>query len=899
MPSDEPELPMFVADDSQDQTQSFFTIVSGTKISHYRIVEKIGAGGMGEVYLAQDTELDRKVALKFLPPHLCQDEDCRKRFKREAQAAAKLSHPNIIHVYEVSEYQGRPFFAMEHVEGRSLRDIKAEELDIDRIVGIAIQLCDGLHTAHVSGVTHRDIKPSNIIIDSSGRPKLLDFGLATVKGSEHLTKTGSTLGTVGYMSPEQIEGKATDARSDLFSLGVVLYELIANKSPFRRSDETATLKAILQDTPEPLARYKSGVSDDLQRIISKLLEKDPTLRYQSAPGVIPDLKKLSVTSTASVAIERKRDRWNQYVVPSAVVVLLAVLAIWHFGFRDQAPSGSSDDKRIMLAVLPFENLGGPEDEYFADGITDEITSKVSILDGLGVIARTSILQYKGTTKRIVEIGSELNVDYILEGTIRWDKSGEVERIRITPQLIRVSDETHLWSDNIQRDLSQIFEVQEDIATSIARALNVTLLTGDQEALDNRPTDNLEAYSKYLRATALDAFKKQSCLTSLSLLSDAIQLDSSFALAYAELSFRMSAYHYHHAMTIRSDTVGRAAEYARKAIGLDPKLPAGYRALGQYYYWVENDFDLALQQFGVALDLNPNNSEVLWSVALVNRKMGRWEEALEYFEQANILDPSSFDSDYLQTMYYLKRYGRALSLVDNWLLFHPDSWPLRISRAYILGHLSNDLNEFVNNIPDDNNDNLASGLSLDILAHLRFMQRDYEASIRIMRRGRELATNPLIIALYHVHLGQVERYLGGNSNSVYSDSAIQILESLTTKNLNRYTARHSVDAIASSALALACGQKGDTLRARLLVDVALRTDVDKYDWSNAFFVKYFGSLALITIGDFDQAIDLLEELLSMPSFVSLLEVKYEPHYDPLRDHPRFQALIEKYEKKYGT
>ncbi|UCG61321.1 MAG: serine/threonine protein kinase, partial [Candidatus Zixiibacteriota bacterium] len=269
-----------------DRTRSFVSLAAGTLISHYKIINKIGAGGMGEVYLAQDTQLDRQVALKFLPPHLCADEDCRKRFKREAQAAAKLDHPNIISVYEVSEYQGRPYFAMAHVEGRSLKEVAAgRDMTIEQILELAIQICQGLHAAHENGVTHRDIKPSNILIDSHGRARIVDFGLASVRDADQLTKTGSTMGTIGYMSPEQVQGKEVDHRSDLFSLGVVLYELITKQNPFRRDSEAATMKAVSDDHPEPLARYKSAVPDEAERIVSKLLAKNKLMRYQHADDV--------------------------------------------------------------------------------------------------------------------------------------------------------------------------------------------------------------------------------------------------------------------------------------------------------------------------------------------------------------------------------------------------------------------------------------------------------------------------------------------------------------------------------------------------------------------------------------------------------------------------------------
>ena len=371
-----------------DQTRAFVPITEGTIVSHYRVIEKIGAGGMGEVYLAEDTELDRRVALKFLPPHLCLDDDCRARFKRESQAAARLNHPNIVTIHEVCEYQGRPYFAMQHLEGQSLRDLlKGKSLALDRLIEMAIQLCDGLAAAHGKNIVHRDIKPSNIVIDAYGRPKLLDFGLAAIVGGEHLTRTGSTLGTVGYMSPEQIKGKDVDHRSDLFSLGVVLYELLAGRAPFGRDSEVATMQAILNEVPDPLAKYRSAVPEELQRTVSKLLEKDPSMRYQTATGVISDLKRLIASTQSSIARETigRSRRWPLWIAAAAVIIVAAI-GLYSFWPRPAA-TGS---ERKSLAVLPFENLGSSEDEYFADGMTDEITARLAGISGLRVTSRTSL-----------------------------------------------------------------------------------------------------------------------------------------------------------------------------------------------------------------------------------------------------------------------------------------------------------------------------------------------------------------------------------------------------------------------------------------------------------------------------------------------------------------------------
>ena len=459
--------------DSDDITRTHFQLANDTIIGHYRIIEKIGAGGMGEVYLAEDTKLDRKVALKFLPLHLCQDSDCRARFTREAQASAKLDHPNIVSVFEVGEFQGRPFFSMQHVEGQTLKEVlSGKALLIDRILEIGIQVCEGLQAAHEKGITHRDIKPSNILIDSHGRARIVDFGLASVMGTDHLTKTGSTLGTIGYMSPEQVRGDKVDHRTDLFSFGVVLYEMITGHAPFKADSEAATLHAITNDKPEMLARFRREVPVTLQTMIDKALDKNVATRYQHADELSADLRRLTPAGVKQQT--PRRDLWNRYVVTSAVALLLAIVGYWGVTKFLTKDGQKPEFTRKMLAVLPFENLGSPEDEYFADGITDEITGKLATIRELGVISRTSTMQYKKTTKNLRQIAKELGVDYVLEGSIRWDKGGDTSRVRVLPQLIRVSDDTHLWAETYQRPLTDIFALQADIATRIAEAMNLTL-----------------------------------------------------------------------------------------------------------------------------------------------------------------------------------------------------------------------------------------------------------------------------------------------------------------------------------------------------------------------------------------------------------------------------------------
>ncbi|MCH7689934.1 MAG: serine/threonine protein kinase, partial [candidate division Zixibacteria bacterium] len=362
-----------MSEEQNDKTQTHVVLTKGTKISQYRIIERIGVGGMGEVYLAEDSKLDRRVALKFLSFQHSQNEALKVRFRREAQAVAKLSHPNIVHIYEVGEYQNRPYFAMEHIEGESLHHYAHDEtLSVGEIITIAIEICEGLNKAHQLGIVHRDIKTSNIVLDSDGHPKILDFGLATIAGQEKLTKEGSTIGTVAYMSPERAEGRKSDHRSDLFSFGVVLYELIAGRTPFRRDSEAATMNAIVNDIPEPMARYRSGVPDGIQQIIDKLLEKDARTRYQTAADVGADLireKRMLDSgdiSSASRSISGFRrtqksglKKWILSGTSLAIIIaLVLVLKPWKLTVESTDEAVAAENR---LAVMYFDNLVDPTD----------------------------------------------------------------------------------------------------------------------------------------------------------------------------------------------------------------------------------------------------------------------------------------------------------------------------------------------------------------------------------------------------------------------------------------------------------------------------------------------------------------------------------------------------------
>jgi serine/threonine-protein kinase len=588
-----------VSEKDNDNTHTHIVLTKGTVVSHYRIIEKIGAGGMGEVYLAEDTELNRKVALKFLPPHLCQDEDCRARFKREAQTAAVLEHPNIVTIHEVSEHQGRPYIVMQYMEGQSLRDLmKGKELSLDRIIDLAIQICDGLGAANDRKIVHRDIKPSNIVIDAYGRPRILDFGLAAVQSEKHLTRTGSTLGTVRYMSPEQAEGKDIDHRSDLFSLGIVLYEMITGKMPFEGNSEAAAMNSILNDIPEPLSRYKSNIPDKMQNIIDKALEKDMDTRYQTATDIIGDLKR-------------------QY---------------------KQLKSGISTAETLpSIAVLPFANLStDPEQEYFCDGMAEEIINALTQLEGLRVVARTSAFAFKGKHEDMREIGRKLSVRTLLEGSVR--KVGG--HVRITAQLINVGDGFHLWSERFDRDLADVFAIQDEISLAIVEKLKVKLLKDEKEKMLKRYTSNLEAYDLYLKGRYhWNRRTPESLKKAVAHFEQVIQKDPEYALAYAGLADSYSMLRQIRATPTR-EAFPKAKALADKALEIDENLAEAHTSLAYILWSYDRDWDGMEREFRRAIELNPNYATAHQWFARALLSLGRASEAVQEIQQALELDPFS-------------------------------------------------------------------------------------------------------------------------------------------------------------------------------------------------------------------------------------------------------------------
>ncbi len=480
-----------------DKTRTYIPLTEDTMVGHYRIVGKIGSGGMGEVYLAEDTELNRKVALKFLSPHLCQDADCRARFKREAQAIAQLDHPNIVTIYEVSEFNGQPFFAMYYVAGHSLKDIIGQEAAQPAyILRLTRDICEGLRAAHAAGIIHRDIKPANILVQKDGKAKIVDFGLAAVAGSDKLTQPGFTFGTLSYMSPEQLQGKTVDARSDLFSLGVVLYEMITGKTPFQRERRDAVAFSILHDTPEPLDKHAKNIPRGWQEIVSRLLQKSPDSRYQSAAELLHDLEVLDSAGLSPSALQRRpKRRRTRLLWGLAVLVALIATAIIIKPWRLHIYSGNPEmTASYRLAVLYLKNLGVPGDEYLSYGITEDLIVDLTRIGTIGVTPMRYVMKYRESDIDPKAIAEQLNVNLILDGSIQ--KTGEV--IRISVQLMNPDDGTNLWADRWEEKYSNLSHIKEALARGISRALNIDATT-IQDAQVGQPEGlNAVAYDYYLR-----------------------------------------------------------------------------------------------------------------------------------------------------------------------------------------------------------------------------------------------------------------------------------------------------------------------------------------------------------------------------------------------------------------
>jgi TolB-like protein len=643
------------------------SVEPGLTLSHYRLIEKIGEGGMGVVWKALDTKLEREVAVKILPEELASDPERLGRFEREAKAVAALNHPNIVTVHSVEEAEGMRFITMELVRGKPLTElIPRNGLPLGKFFDQAVALTEAISAAHQQGITHRDLKPDNVMIGDDGHLKVLDFGLAklreearAVDGTQMPTATvtqeGKILGTVSYMSPEQAEGKAIDHRSDIFSLGVMLYQMATGQRPFKGDTSISIISSIMKDTPASITDIKASLPNHLGRIVKRCLAKEPKRRFQTALDLRNELEELgqevATGKTTAVKATTARStggkRTAVWIVGAAIIaILLAVIALqqWRGGRpaeqRAAARPVEAGDA-ISVAVLPFANMSPDEqNEYFSDGITSEIINYLAKVADLKVIARTSVMQYKDTMKPIRQIGEELGVSSIVEGEVQR----VADRVRIKVQLIDAKTEAHLWAEAYDRELTDVFAVQSDVAHKIVTALNATLTPSEAERLGRQPTENLEAYDFYLRGVELGS---QSELESDWRMAEqmfvrAVELDPTFAEAHAELS-KIHSVLYFYRFDQSEERLAMAREAVDKAQKLGVALAEVHSALGYYYYWGLEDYDNALTHFDAARELEPNDSSSICGIAFVQRRQAKLEQTVE-----NRLDLHLFERRHSQS-----------------------------------------------------------------------------------------------------------------------------------------------------------------------------------------------------------------------------------------------------------
>jgi serine/threonine protein kinase/Tfp pilus assembly protein PilF len=884
-------------------------LLVGQTIGHYKILERIGAGGMGEVYLATDITADRKAALKLLPVRFTSDKERLKRFQQEARALVGLNHPNILTVYEIGEDHSTHYIASELIEGETLRQrLMRGRMEVGEAVDVAIQAANALAAAHETGIVHRDIKPENIMLRPDGYVKVLDFGIAklaerevpvTIPTDEALllveTNLGSILGTVRYMSPEQARGAPVDKRSDIWSLGVVLYEMVTGHAPFTGETPGEVMTSILETEPPPLMSYITQTPAQLQQIVSKALNKEREERYQSAHELLEALQSLRRSMEFKAELERSTAapswlRWTRSPAVLVLVLLVAALALaLPFFWRRNPPRSSIPEKSI--AVLPFENFSdNKENSYFAAGIQDDVLTSLAQIHDLKVISRMSVMAYQKRGERNMrEISQTLGVANVLEGSVR--RTGN--RVLVNVQLIDARNDRHIWAERYDRAVADSIGLQGELATQIAAALKAKLAPQEKARLDARPTANAEAYTLYL--TALGRERSTSSwvedkIAAEQLYMQATALDPGFALAYARASLLNSEI-----PSVMPPDHGalkaKARAQAEEALRLSPTLGEAHMAFGLCLYLGEKKYDDALKEFEVAAATSPNNAEIYSYFAGIYRRQGRWRESVVSFERALSLDPRNASNAFLAGNNYLfmRDWSAAAACYKRALEIMPDFASPKIGLAYLeLFHNGNPAagSKILQNIPSGND---RKGMLPEARWELAMAERDYATAEKIVTDSslKDFSDAPKTFYQGRIALarGEIE------SAQSYFAAARPDIEKGVRDDPG------DADRHRRLGLLYAYMQRRDDA-----IRESIRAVEIEPESQNAFHgALYAANLALVyaLIGEPDHAITLIERLLStpgavmwpdFPNSITLAELRLRWEWDSLRSDSRFQKIL---------
>jgi eukaryotic-like serine/threonine-protein kinase len=898
--------PEFVPNDSADA-------LVGSLIGHYRIESLIGVGGMGEVYLARDERLGRKVAVKLLPDSLTTDDTQLSRFKNEARTASALNHPNILTVYEIGAEGELQFIATEFIEGVTLRAaLGSGRMSTQRALEIAVQVASALAAAHDAGVVHRDIKPENIMLRPDGYAKVLDFGIAKLTeqtpASDHhrvettallQTRPGLVLGTAHYMSPEQARGQKVDARSDIWSLGVVLYEILAGNPPFRGETPSDCIAAILTAEPAPLSSVFPDVPAKLESILQTALRKNTDERYQTIKEMLAELRNLKAKLDAESSLSQTKSRGDSTVIkikrhkrPLLVSLMAALLTAVALAclFFFVVPARSANEKSI--AVLPFENLSEDKSNaYFADGIQDEILTRLSKIADLKVISRTSTQRYKKTHQKPSEIAKQLGVANLLEGSVQKTN----DQVRVNVQLIKAAKDSHLWAETFDRRLTDIFSVESEVAKAIADQLRAKITGQEEEVIVARPTNNPQAYDAYLRGLAY-ALKTgnvpANMLAAQKHLKEAVGLDPKFALAWALLSY-VDALGYltlslQPTVALREET-GQAAE---TALALQPNLGEAILAKGYYYYACLKENDAAVRYFEQARRFLPNSSQIPESLAYVARRRGQWEQSELYFNEAERLDPrnASLLTQHAQSYMLVRRFPEALRKFDQVLDVIPDDVDTLAQQAGI-AQAQGDLMRAgallapLNPSADDTG-------ALEIQVYQAILER---RPAEMIARLNEILANPDPALGYNN--GELRFWLGWAQDVAGDHAAAQESWQQARLELEPFLKEQPNNYELIGDLALVMTGLRDKAAAFALAEQAMKVmPLEKDAVDGPVPIEVFARVAA-QLGEPDRAIAALQKLLSIPSEGALASrvpltpalLRLDPMFDPLRNDQRFQKL----------